>query len=242
MNLEVRRTHDLEVYLKEQRYEEPKELFKILAGIVKRSGAMVEGSRVFDFGCAAGEFLYYMRKEFPSAKYIGYDVVPELIDAARQKVQGVDFRLGSVTEAQLLTCDSIDVAFMAGVHSIFDEFESCFSNLFRWVRPGGRLYVVGLFNPSPIDVWVKYRRVDDPDLDHREPGWNIFSKASVSRFIDSTIGPGNHSFTPFEMPFDLESNAEDPVRSWTFIDGQGRRLATNGLSLICNIEILEVRP
>lgn len=70
----------------------------------------------------------------------------------------------------------------------------------------------------------------------------MFSKASVSRYLEATLGVGKHTFTPFEMPFDLPPNPDDPVRSWTFLDGQNRRLFTNGLSLICNLEILEIRP
>ena len=54
---DFRRTHDQHVYLGEDRYDEPKEIFKVLAGLAKYTGALREGTTVCDFGCATGEFL-----------------------------------------------------------------------------------------------------------------------------------------------------------------------------------------
>ena len=242
MDVHVKRTHDKAIYLKEDRYENPKEMFKVLAARAVASGALKKGSVVADIGCATGEFLYYLRSCFSDAEYHGYDVVPELLEKAERKVPGVAFHLGSVLDRKALAPASVDVAFLIGVMRIFDEFEPCLDNLLHWARPGGRIYVAGLFNPYPIDVWVKYRLSDDADPNHREPGWNMFSIASVSRYLDSCVGAGRYLFTPFELPFDLDPHAGDPVRTWTFRDSCGRRLFTNGLSLLCHIEILEISP
>lgn len=236
------RTHDRDLYLRESRYEEPKEIFKFLVRLMRESGVPADGAAVGDIGCAAGEFLYYLAREFPHARLTGYDVVPELLEKARIHVPEAEFRLGSVLDANLVREGSLDVALLVGVHSIFDEVETCFSNVLRWTRRGGRALVFGFFNPAPVDVWIRYRLAEGADPEHREPGWNIFSKAMVSRFLDSRVGPGAYRFVPFEMPFDLEPNAEDPVRTWTFRDASGRRLLTNGLSLIVNLEALEIRP
>ena len=238
--IDTRRTHDKHVYLSDTRYDEPKEYFKVLFGLAKNSGALRKGSTVCDFGCATGEFLYYLSRESPDAQYIGYDIVPDLLARAIDRVPGVQFQFGSVVDSTLVAANSVDLAFMLGVHSIFDEFETCISNLIRWTRDGGRIFIFGMFNSHPVDVWVKYRMSDDPDPAHREPGWNIFSKASISRFIDERIGVGKHNFTPFEMPFDLAPNPSDPVRTWNFTDARGNRRLTNGLSLLCNLEILQI--
>lgn len=238
----IKRTHDKQVYLAESRYDEPKELFKVTASFVRQSGVVQPGSLLCDFGCAAGEFLYYARQQFPSAKCRGFDVVDELVAKARSKVAGVEFRLGSVLDRDLMPAASVNVSCLLGVLSIFDEFQPAFENLLYWTRPGGRVYVSALFNPYPVDVWVTYRLADDPNLEHRESGWNMFSKALVSQFLDKAVGQGKYTFTRFEMPFDLPPHPDDPVRTWTFLDRDGRRQLTNGLSLICNPEILEIRP
>lgn len=206
------------------------------------SGTLRDSSMVCDFGCAAGEFLHHLSQRFPHAEYHGYDIVPEFIEKAQKLVDGAAFHAGSVLDRSLLPSDSVDIACLIGVHSYFDEFETCFSNLIHWTRSGGRIYVHGQFNPYPIDVWIKYRVVGHPDPNHREPGWNFFSKSSVSTFLDNQLGPGKHTFFPFELPIDLPYKPEDPVRSWTFRDSNDRRILRNGLSLINHLETLEIRP
>lgn len=238
----IQRTHDKIVYLKENRYDQPKEIFKILFARARQSGVLRCGSVVSDFGCAAGEFLYYLRGSSPSANYYGYDVIPELLEKAKEKVPGIEFRFGSVLDKTLLPPASVDVAFMTGVLSIFDEFETPLANLLSWTKKGGAIYITSPFNSYPVDVWVRYRLADDPVPEHREPGWNIFSKVSLSRFLNAMVGRDKYTFMPFEMPCDLVPNPQDPLRTWTFQDSQGRRLLTNGLSLICQNEILEIRP
>jgi len=240
MSNRIERTHDRNVYLKEDRYENPKEIFKLLADMVRRSGIQTGGAMICDIGCATGEFIYFFKKQFPESNYIGIDNVPDLINKACQNVKGVEFKVGSVLDQKILPHSSIDITFLIGVHSIFDDFKDWFSNLLYWTRPGGRIFIFGLFNPYPVDVWVKYRLADDPDYDHMEPGWNIFSKETISSFLKKNLGEGRHSYTNFEMPFDIEANPFDPVRSWTFKNCNNRRLFTNGLSLLLNLEVLEV--
>lgn len=234
------RTHDRDLYLGEDRYEEPKEMFKSLVELVRQSGGVSDGARVCDLGCAAGEFLYHLQRQFPEGEYHGYDVVPELLAKARRLAPAVEFGDGSVLDRELLPAASFDLTFMLGVHCIFDEFETSLGNLLHWTRPGGRAYVFGPFNPQPADVWVKYRLCSDSDPDHREPGWNIFSRQSVAAFLDRAVGEGRHRFVPFELPLDLPPHGDDPARSWTFRDESGRRLLRNGLSLLLTSFFIEI--
>jgi len=239
MNPRVQRTHD-KLYLTENRYEKPKEMFSVVANLAIASGALQERSSIVDAGCAAGEFLYYLVNTMPNAVYKGFDILPELIEKAKSKVTGVSFFTGSVLDESTLLESSVDTMFLLGVHSIFDDFRTCFANMIRWTRKGGYVYIVGLFNPYPVDVWVKYRLASDGDIDHLEPGWNIFSKASVSRYLDS-LGVSQYRFIPFNLSFDLLPHDNDPIRTWTFQTNAGIRLFTNGLLLLVNLEILEIK-
>ncbi|HEY8240601.1 MAG TPA: class I SAM-dependent methyltransferase [Kiritimatiellia bacterium] len=242
MKERVERTHDKALYLAENRYEAPKEYFRVLCDMATAEGHLRPGQRICDIGCAAGEFLHYVSRACPGARLEGYDPVPELLEKARQHVPGAQFKAGSVLDRALLKEGSVDTCFLLGVHSIFDEFETCFGNLLAWTRPGGAVYIFGAFNPYPVDVWVKYRLADGHEAEHREPGWNMFSKVSVARFLDRQGMQGRYSFTPFELPFDLLRNATDLVRTWTMRDCEGRRQFVNGLMLLVNLEILVVRP
>ena len=64
------RTHDL-FYLEEERYEKSKELHEKISQdiIVSRPNQEAEKNRlkILDAGCAAGEFLFLLRKRFPEA-------------------------------------------------------------------------------------------------------------------------------------------------------------------------------
>ena len=236
----VERTHDKQIYLAEEHDERPKETVKMILRRVADHGGIPSGATVCDFGCAGGELLAHLHREAPGASYIGYDIVPELLEKARRRVSGASFVQGSVLDRGLRPGASLDIAIMVGVHTIFDAVEPLLANLLRWTRPGGRVYVLGPFNPFPVDVWVTYRLCDDPDPDHREPEWNLFSTTSVSRYLDQRLGPGRHTYTPFELPFDVLPRPDDPARTWTMRDPQGRRILTNGLSLLLRPALLDI--
>lgn len=152
--IEVTRTHDIAIYLDEDRYEKPKELFKFITNyaINKWGQNYFENKKLIDVGCATGEFLYHVNKVMPRNELIGVDVVPELLEKAKNNLPSNKFILGSVLESDTLESNCADVNFLIGVHSIFDEFETCLMNLINWTKPSGLVYLVGTFNPNPIDV------------------------------------------------------------------------------------------
>lgn len=238
--MQIQRTHD-SLYLKEDRYEQVKDSFRFVADLAQASGVLARpGAGAADFGCAAGEFLYYLRRLWPDVALTGYDLLPELLDKAGQRVPGVAFVQGSVLDPALAPASGADVTFLVGVHTIFDDFRPVFDNLIGWTRPGGRAYVFTFFNDDPIDVLVKYRHADAAEDAPYESGWNIFSQRSVGRFLDGHPKVKAHTFHPFTIGVDLAKREDDPVRSWTFRDEGGRRLITNGLCLLQKQQALEI--
>jgi SAM-dependent methyltransferase len=226
------------------------EIYKYVAQAARQAGSLRDGAIVCDFGCAAGDFLFYLRSLAPDARYFGYDLANAAIVQAQAREQArqddlspaILFRPGSVLDKALLPAASLDVAFMLGVHPFFDEIESALANLLLWARGGGYLAIFGLFNPYPVDVHVTYRPVGDSPAGESGRGWNLFAKAAVSRYLDDALGPDKHRFTPFILPYDLPPDPADPTRSWTMMAGDGRRWLTNGLSLLLNQELLEIWP
>jgi len=185
-----------------------------------------------DVGCAAGEFLYFLHS-LPEAQLKGIDVVPELLEKTRAMVPTASIDTGSIIDPNALEASSFDVLFFfcSGVVQIFDDFKLCLSNLISWCKPGGRIYIAGIFNPFPIDVWIQYRKSSDPD-EHREPGWNLFSEESMGKFLHDSPKCHKYVFHDFKMPFDISKHEHDFMRTWT-MKGDGERILTNGLSLLC---------
>jgi SAM-dependent methyltransferase len=232
-------THD-RFYLDEDRYENPKEIFKWAAALAAKEGRLTPGANVADIGCAAGEFMYYLNKHFAGPTYRGFDLLPELVEKAQAKVPSVPFAAHSLLDPAMLPERSLDVLYMIGVHSYFDEVRPWLENVVRWIKPGGIGVVFGIINPYPVDVVLKYSFPDDQSV-HR-PGWSNPSRATISKVIDEAIGSGKHEYFPFEMPFDMPQHPSDPVRSWTFVDSDGKRWCTNGLSIIQHQTFLVIRP
>ena len=243
MALKTKRTHD-SLYLKESRYENTKEMFKFICknAFPKKNHLKTENENILDMGCAAGEFIYYLKKKLKkSNNIIGADVRTDLLKKASQNISGVTFENKSVINKKSFEKKKFDKIFLIGVHPIFDSFEKCFSNLIDWTKKSGDIYICDMFNPYPVDVILRYKLSKDYNSKTYETGWNIFSQASVSLFLKKNKRVKNISFTQFNMPFDLNINKKDTVRSWTFKDNQKKRIMTNGLSIIQNQTLLKIK-
>jgi ubiquinone/menaquinone biosynthesis C-methylase UbiE len=237
----TKRTHD-SLYLKENRYEDTKEMFKFIFKNAFPKKKIYKNQDILDMGCAAGEFIYYLKKKLKkSNKIVGADVRFDLLKKARQNISGVTFLKKSVIDKRSFKKKIFDKIFMIGVHPIFDSFEKCFSNLIDWTKKNGEIYICDMFNPYPVDVILRYKLTKNYNSKSNETGWNIFSKASVSNFLKKNKKVKSISFTQFHMPFDLGVNKNDIVRSWTFKNIQKKRIMTNGLSIIQNQILLRIK-
>lgn len=236
--LKTRRTHDA-FYLDEYRYNEPKEMHKFIAENAFSQDERNSALKVCDFGCAAGEFLFHLRGLLPNASLDGVDIVPALLERAKQFVPSAKLQTGSVLDAACKLENQYDKSFLVGVHSIFDEFETCFSNLIHWTRPGGMVYIAGVFNSFPIDVLIKSKNSENYESDVYEAGWNIFSQQSIAGYLDKNTKLKSYSFIKFEITIDLPPK-QDPLRSWTIRGWQGNRWIINGLCILHPFYLLKI--
>ena len=216
-------------------------MFKQCADLISAVPAFKDHPLVVcDFGCAAGEFLYFLSRCFPSCRFCGVDLLPELIAKAKQQAISADWLEGSVLDKDLLAARSSDISLLFGVLGIFDDFEIALRNLIHWTADSGRIYVHSCFNAYPVDVILNYRLSSNRHEPVYETGFNIFSKQSITQFLDSHPRVASCTFHPVELAIDLLPDQEDPLRSWTFQDDCGHRLITNGLSIIQQQSILEI--
>lgn len=181
-----------------------------------------------DMGCATGDFVAFLDKEFPGQECLGVDYHSELVNAAETKYPQLQFRHGSILESSTLEPSSVDVLTVLGVLSMFDDIEPALKNCASWLRPGGILIVFNCFNPFPIDTWMRFERLDWGQ--GLEVGWNIPSQEKTRRILEINGLEATH-FDDFIVDFDRAPSEDDPVRSWT-VQINDKKMLINGLWIL----------
>lgn len=227
-----------DIYLKEDRAANPKEIFKQVADILD-SEQRPAGTTVLDAGCATGEFLVYLQRRFPHFALTGVDIADTLIKAANRNFPDIDFRVGSVTDPNMTGGKKFDVILCVGVIAIFDDPEPALVNFMNLLKPGGTLLVSSSFNEDPIDVLVRYRPSDEHD-DAWKVGWNIFSQQSVNRMLKNVDADVEIDWHRFRMPFAIPKR-DDPMRSWTIETADDPFQQTNGVCQLRKVFTFQAR-
>ena len=229
------RNHD-KIYLNENRKNKTKEQFKFL---YKKSLKFKkdEKLKICDVGCATGDFLYYISKSKKNLELYGIDVRKDLLVKAKKEVENCNFILGDISNVKTLPKMKFDVVYMTGTLHIFDDYEKILKNFLKLIKPKGRGYVFGLFNPYDVDVIT---RVRTPGNNNKwESGWNLFSKSSISKFLkEKKI---QHKFFDWKINVDIPKHKDDPLRSWTFKNEKKSRLIISGIQLIHTFSLLEIK-
>ena len=109
-------------------------------------GALEAGQTVLDIGSGAGFDSFIAAQAVgPSGKVIGVDMTDAMLDKAREsaKIMGlsqVEFRHGYIEELPVPD-ESIDVAISNGVINLCPDKHLAFREIFRTIKPGGRLFL-----------------------------------------------------------------------------------------------------
>ena len=112
-------------------------------------GELRPGETILDLGSGAGlDSILAARRVRPSGKVVGVDMTPEMIGKAKRNVEtvgltNVEFRQGTL-EALPVEDASIDVAISNGVFNLCGDKPQVLSELFRVLRPGGRLQMADI--------------------------------------------------------------------------------------------------
>ncbi len=127
------------------------------------AAALKEGQNVLDLGSGAGFDAFQAGVKVKAAgQVIGVDMTPEMIDKARRNtaqyrqrtgLDNVEFRLGEIERLPVPDA-SIDVVLSNCVINLSPDKPQVWSEIFRVLRPGGRICVsdLALLKPLPGNV------------------------------------------------------------------------------------------
>ncbi|MBT6047846.1 MAG: class I SAM-dependent methyltransferase [Candidatus Scalindua sp.] len=233
----VVRKADESVYLAEDRLEKPKDTQQFIVSLFERSFKTRLPESVLDIGCAAGEFLYLLKKRFPKCDCYGIDTVESLIKKAKENVANVSFKTHSIFDTPYYHGKTFDAVFCLGVVSIFDDIERVLKCILSSTKKGSLVYISGIFNPEPVDALIVYR---NSTTDLKEPwqsGWNNFSQQTVNTILDPMVR--SYTWRRHKMPFMLPKQV-DPMRTWTVKTEGDQFQRINGIGLLYDLWIVEI--
>jgi arsenite methyltransferase len=133
-----------------------------------RIGPIMPGETILDVGCGSGmDLLLAARRTGVTGRAIGIDMTPSMIERAKCAAlktglwQNVEIRRGTAEELSVQS-RTIDVVLSNGIVNLSPDKRKVFSEIYRVLRPGGRLYLadvvvqreLSLSARSDINLWV----------------------------------------------------------------------------------------
>ena len=152
--------------------------------------------RIADIACGGGGTTLEIRRRAAAGSVVhGFDVSAALIDVARGRRppddRGVDFNIADV--AKVVPAEPYDrLASRFGI-MFFDDPAAAFTNLARWLKPGGR-FAFAVWGPPAKNPWMATVRqvVSDtvalPASDPEAPG--LFRYANAGKLTDLLAAAG----------------------------------------------------
>lgn len=123
-----------------------------------------DGATVLDMGCGAGtDLLLAAMQVGPAGRAIGVDMTESMAARAREGAReadlaNVEVRLGDAT-ALPLPDGSVDVLISNGVFNLVPDKARALAEMFRVIKPGGRLQIADIVLATDLDDAAK-RDVD----------------------------------------------------------------------------------
>jgi cyclopropane fatty-acyl-phospholipid synthase-like methyltransferase len=228
-----------EFYRDEGLPQEPKQYFVQVADLIEKA-TLEKPTELLDVGCANGWFIHYLHQRFSKFNYTGIDIFDEFFTDARRFTPEATFVKQSMLDHTGSNLKQYDIVTALAVMQILDDTEvtDFFDFLFNSVKPGGRIYLFAPFNEHGIDVILKYRHHMKRDASKWFPGGNAYSFETLEELISNKCQ--KYRIIPFNIGMHLPAS-EDPRRGWTIKTEKTDFQMINGLKLLMDQYIVEIK-
>lgn len=222
---------DLYRYTSSERYDNPKEDFKAIAGVLTDRLDQAVPLSVADVGCGNGELLNYLHRRFPSWELHGFDHTADFIDTAKAwpGLAGVELKRSELHDIE----GDFDVVIATCFLSLFPEFEPPVDKLISLCRNGGHVLATGLFNPFDIEVRVQF--CDNSRAETRgqwQSDFNRHSQRRIREYLADSVT--SVEFQACRYDLDLPHDPARPMHVWTLRAPEDDSLLINGAWQIAN--------
>jgi len=149
---------ELDNQLLAERYDQVSEgQFKNGLILIEKLGIKA-GNKVLDIGCGTGRLTLHVAKMIgPGGRVVGIDPSVQRIEVARRKVRDapllkVSFEIGNSNDLYHFENDCFDIVYLNIVLHWIQEKEDAFAQIYRVLKPGGRLGITTGNKDKPYTV------------------------------------------------------------------------------------------
>lgn len=216
---------DAEAYSKKKKRN--KEIFYQIQKILKKHHKKNFSLNILDIGCADGNLINFLEKDFINTKFTGIDVSQKLISKCKNNNRKTFIKCDYKKFSKL---KKYDVVMGLGISGYASNLIVLIKDLLKFVKKDGFLIVEGGVNFNGFDVNIKFRYNNSKPL-RWETGFNSISSDYLENFLKKSKLKYRYFNWEFPIPIKYSKN-DSKIRNRTLKDENGKFWIFNGLNFI----------